>query len=116
MEIDLADADFVKNPRKEQVLTLDFLHPPSLKKMKHIVKKRTEESHAKAKARGEPLQKLETLGTDIQGRKQYKIPDAPKELAAQDENKKKKVCTLHSRGNGLCRGAKGGGGWGVKWE
>jgi len=90
MEIDLADADFVKNPRKEQVLTLDFLHPPSLKKMKHIVKKRTEESHAKAKARGEPLQKLETLGTDIQGRKQYKIPDAPKELAAQDENKKKK--------------------------
>jgi hypothetical protein len=94
IEYDLADSAFVKNPRKEQQLTLDFLHPPSLKKMKRIVKKRSEESRAKAKASGQTPEKLQSMGTDSQGRKQYKIPDAPKELEAQEEGKKNKVLTL----------------------
>ena len=89
IEQDLADAEFTKTPRKKVALTLDFLHPPALKKMKRLVKKQAEDNQ---NAGNQPPQKLESTGVDEQGRKQYKIPDAPKKLEnEQGADKKKKV-------------------------
>lgn len=86
IEQDLADADFIQNPRKKSTLTTDFISPPALNKMKRLVKKRNEED----KKGDQTPQKLESMGTDEQGRKQYKIPDAPKALEQEQGSEKKK--------------------------
>ena len=93
IEQDLADAEFTKTPRKKVPLTLEFLSPPALNKMKRLVKKRGEEKDSK---RGDDkAEKLESTGVDEQGRKQYKIPDAPKAMEQEhgSEKAKKVGCT-----------------------
>ena len=88
IEQDLADAEFTKSPRKKVPLTLEFISPPALNKMKRLVKKRSEEKEDK-KGDDKP-QKLESTGVDEQGRKQYKIPDAPKAMEKEHGSEKAK--------------------------
>ena len=71
IEEDLADLDFMKQPRKRAQLKMDFISPPAHTKMKRLVKKQSEARDP------QKLNKLPTAGTDEEGRKQYKIPDAP---------------------------------------
>lgn len=92
IEQDLADSNFMKNPRVEKRVVLDFIHPPSMQKMKRLVKKQAEDGKGDS---DKPKEKLEVTGTDEQGRKQYKIPDAPAALEASGgKEKRKKVLEL----------------------
>lgn len=67
-------------------MELDFISVPALKKMKRLVKKRSE--------REQQPKRLPTAGEDENGRKQYKIPDAPDEqpdVVGDNKDRKKKV-------------------------
>lgn len=77
----------MKQPRKRITVTKDFVSAPALKKMKRLVKKQAEE---RQEGNNKEPQKLESMGTDDQGRKQYKIPDAPKTLEKEEGPEKKK--------------------------
>lgn len=77
----MADADFIKEPKKRVSVTFDFVSLPALNKMKRLVKKRT--------GRERQPQKLPTSGEDEKGRKQYKIPNAPEVIGTSEERKKK---------------------------
>ena len=93
IEQDLADAEFTKTPRKKVPMTLEFISAPALKKMKRLVKKQSEREDKK-KGDDKP-QELESTGVDEQGRKQYKIPDAPKAMEKEHgAEKTKKVAFL----------------------
>ena len=79
VEQDLADAEYVQNPRKRVEFTMDFISVPAMKKMKRLVKKRSEQER-------QP-HKLPTAGQDDQGRKQYKIPESG---PGNDDSKERK--------------------------
>lgn len=83
VEQDLADAEYINEPKKWVQLQVDFISVPALKKMKRLVKKRSEQER-------QP-HKLPTAGQDDEGRKQYKIPDSS---PTPDDNKQRKEKVL----------------------
>lgn len=88
IEQDLADTEFTETPRKKVPMTIDFISPPALKKMKRLVKKRSE-AHDEKSGDTKP-EELKSTGVDEQGRKQYKIPDAPKAMKEEHGAEKTK--------------------------
>ena len=96
IEEDLAELDFIQHPRQRAQLKLDFISPPVHTKMKRLVKKQSEARDPQR------LNKLPTAGTDEDGRKQYKIPDAPPpEHAAKTKNEKKVIAPPGAHGLGF---------------